>query len=254
MRKPIIAGNWKMYKTPSEATLLARQIKETLEPATFSKKEVVLCPPAVNLAAVGTVIRESGLDLGAQNFYPEAEGAYTGEISPLMLKDIGVKFVIIGHSERRQYFQESDQFINSKVLSAVKHRLSPILCIGETLVERDAGITEKVLEKQLGGGLNNLAPEETQRLVIAYEPVWAIGTGKTATTEQAQTAHAFIRGFLANRFNSEIAERIRLQYGGSVKPDNAESLMTQPDIDGALVGGASLTSEAFAAIIRAAAA
>ncbi len=250
MRKPIIAGNWKMYKSPSEAKALAEEIKNGLDLAILREKEVVLCPPAIDLPSVREVLADSEVALGAQNLYPAEEGAYTGEISPAMLKEAGVSYVIIGHSERRQYFRESDDFINRKVIAARKHGLNPILCIGETLEQREAEVTERVLEEQLSGGLKDVIPANPKDLVIAYEPIWAIGTGKTATTGQAQAAHLFIREFLAGFFEPDIADQIRIQYGGSVKPENIAALMAQPDIDGALVGGASLTARSFLAIIQ----
>ena len=250
MRKPIIAGNWKMYKTPGQAKALAQEIKAGLDQAVLSGREVVLCPPFVDLAAVGEVIRGSEIGLGAQNFYPEAEGAFTGEISASMLKELGVTYVIIGHSERRQYFREDDDFINQKVLFALENGLKPILCVGERLEEREANLTEKRIETQLAGGLKDVSPEGFSSLVVAYEPVWAIGTGKTATPQQAQDVHLFIRNWVAAKFGKELVGNLRIQYGGSVKSDNAASLLNQPDIDGALVGGASLSAGSFLSIVN----
>ena len=250
MRRPIIAGNWKMYKTPAQAKALAHEIRAGLDQAVLSEREVVLCPPFVDLTAVEEAIRGSGVGLGAQNFYPKAEGAFTGEISAPMLKELGVTYVIIGHSERRQYFREDDDFVNQKVLAALKNGLKPILCIGERLDEMEANLTEKRIEAQLIGGLKDVSPEGLASLVVAYEPVWAIGTGKNATPQQAQDVHCFIRGWVAAKFGKELAENLRIQYGGSVKAENAVSLLTQPDIDGALIGGASLSAGSFLSIVK----
>jgi triosephosphate isomerase len=250
MRKPIIAGNWKMYKTPEQAKALAQKIRAGLDQAVLSGREVVLCPPFVDLTVVEEVVRGSGIGLGAQNFYPKEEGAFTGEVSALMLKELGVTYVIIGHSERRQYFKEDDDFVNQKVIAALKNGLKPILCVGERLDEMEANLTEKRIETQLIGGLKNVSAEDISSLVVAYEPVWAIGTGKNATPQQAQDVHRFIRGWIAAKFGKELADRLRIQYGGSVKAENAVSLLTQPDIDGALIGGASLSADSFLAIVK----
>ena len=250
MRKPIIAGNWKMYKTPSQAKALAQEIRSGLDQAVLSEREVVLCPPFVDLTVVEEAVRGSGIGLGAQNVHPKTEGAFTGEISALMLKELGVTYVIIGHSERRQYFREDDDFVNQKVLSALKNGLKPILCVGESLDEREVNLTEKRIEAQLAGGLKDVLPEDLSSLVVAYEPLWAIGTGKTAIPQQAQDVHRFIRGWIAAKFGKGLADRLRIQYGGSVKAENAASLLTQPDIDGALVGGASLSAGSFLAIVK----
>ncbi|MFH2068307.1 MAG: triose-phosphate isomerase [Candidatus Omnitrophota bacterium] len=250
MRKQVIAGNWKMYKTPAQARALAQDIRAGLDQTVLSEREVVLCPPFVGLASVEEVIRGSGIGLGAQNFYPKEEGAFTGEVSAPMLKEIGVTYVVIGHSERRQYFKEDDAFVNQKILFALKNGLRPILCIGEKLDEREANLTEKRIETQLAGGLKDVSPEGFSSLVVAYEPVWAIGTGKTATPQQAQDVHRFIREWVTAEFGKELAENLRIQYGGSVKAENAASLLTQPDIDGALVGGASLSAGSFLSIIK----
>jgi len=249
MRRPIIAGNWKMYKTPSQARELAAGVAAGLKPERAAECEVVLCPPAVDLAAVAEVLRGTPVRLGAQNLYPQDEGAFTGEVSAPMLKELGVSSVIVGHSERRQYFAETDEFVNLKVKSALKHGLQPILCVGESLAEREAGTTEDRIKTQLAGGLADLTPVDFASLVLAYEPIWAIGTGRTATPEQAQAVHRFIRAWLAGQFGAAAAEAMRIQYGGSVKPDNIRSLMDQPDIDGALVGGASLKADSFLAIV-----
>ncbi len=250
MRKPIIAGNWKMYKTPAQAKALAQEIRADLDQAVLSEREVVLCPPFVDLTVVEEAVRGFGIGLGAQNFYPKEEGAFTGEVSAPMLKELGVTYVIIGHSERRQYFKEDDGFVNQKVLAALKNGLKPILCVGERLDEMEANLTEKRIETQLTGGLKDVSPEGLSSLVVAYEPVWAIGTGKNATPQQAQDVHCFIRGWVAAKFGKEMADRLRIQYGGSVKVENAASLLTQPDIDGALIGGASLSAGSFLAIVK----
>lgn len=250
MRKPIIAGNWKMYRTPAQAKTLAEEIAGGLDAAVLSQREVVLCPPFVDLPAAGEALKGTGIGLGAQNIYPKEEGAFTGEVSAPMLKEIGVAYVIVGHSERRQYFKEDDGFINQKVKAVLKHGLKPILCVGETLAERESNFTEKRIETQLAGGLKDVSPEEFASMVFAYEPVWAIGTGKTATPQQAQDAHHFIREWVAGKFGKGAADSLRIQYGGSVKPENAATLLTQPDIDGALVGGASLSAGSFLAIVK----
>lgn len=251
MRKPIIAGNWKMYKGDHAAALeLASQLAQSV--GVESVVDVVLCPPYTALAVVGQVIKGTVICLGAQNVHPKAEGAFTGEIAAEFLADAGCSYVIVGHSERRQYFQESDDFINAKVHAALRAGLTPILCCGETLDQREAGQTHTVVETQLVGGLANVSAAQMPGVVIAYEPVWAIGTGKVATNEQAQEVHAAIRALLGRLYSSSIADQVRIQYGGSVKPDNASGLLAQPDIDGALVGGASLNADSFTAIVRAA--
>ena len=213
---------------------------------------VAVCPPFPYLAAVGEVLRGSSVGLGAQNVYPEKEGAFTGEVSTTMLTDVGCRYVIVGHSERRHKLGETDAFINRKVHAALGVGLTVILCIGETLEERKAQHTETVLESQLRGSLAGITPAQLEHLVLAYEPVWAIGTGQNATPEQAQAAHAFVRGLAAKMSSEESAQRLPIQYGGSVKPDNAAALLRQPDVDGALVGGASLQADQFLAIVRAA--
>jgi len=245
MRKPLIAGNWKMHKTVPEAVSLVKELKELL--TEIKDREVLVCPPFTAIYAVKSEIEGSPIKLGAQNMFYEEKGAFTGEISPLMLKDLGCSYVILGHSERRHIFGETDELINKKVASAVKHGLVPILCVGELLEERESGKTKSVVERQLLGGLKGL--KEGDEFVIAYEPVWAIGTGKTATPEQAQEVHKFIRELLAENFGREKAERVRILYGGSVKPENIKGLMEMPDIDGALVGGASLRADSFAKIV-----
>ncbi len=247
MKKPFIAGNWKMYKTPSEAVSLVQTIKAGVSHKTDC--DIVVCPPFTALASVTKLLEDSSLDLGAQNMHYDAEGAFTGEISPLMLKDLGCRYVILGHSERRQFFKEDDELINKKVRTAVKYSLVPILCIGETLAEREARQFFEVVKRQFEEGLKGLTGEEVSKLVIAYEPVWAIGTGQTATPEQAEQMHSYIRRLLNEKYGNEIASRVPLLYGGSVKPDNIASLMRKPNVDGALVGGASLKAETFSQII-----
>jgi triosephosphate isomerase len=249
MRKTIIAGNWKMYKTIAEAIELANVLKREL----FSLEDtvdIVICPPFTALSETGEVIAESNIQLGAQDVYWQEEGAFTGEVSCKMLKDVGAKFVIIGHSERRQYFGETNETVNKKVKAALKSALTPIMCVGETLAEREKGLTFKVLDDHIQNGLEGISSQEILKVVIAYEPVWAIGTGKTATPQQAEEAQKYIRDLLVKMYNKEIAEDARIQYGGSVKPENITELMRQPNIDGALVGGASLTVEAFSVIVK----
>jgi triosephosphate isomerase len=247
-RKLIIAGNWKMNKTVAEALDLVRGLK--LDLANVKEVDMVVCPPFTALSEVSKAVLDSNLRLGAQNMSEHNVGAYTGEIAAVMLKEFSVRYVILGHSERRQYQKESDELISRKALAAHAAALRPIVCVGETLAEREAGQTEKVLDRQVRGSLAGLTREQMAETIIAYEPVWAIGTGKTATTAQAQESHAFIRGLLAKLFDETVARRARIQYGGSVKPSNARELMTQPDVDGALVGGASLESRSFADIIK----
>jgi len=247
-RKLIIAGNWKMNKTVAEALDLVRGLK--LELANVKEVDLVVCPPFTALSEVSKVILDSNLRLGAQNMSEHNVGAYTGEIAAVMLKEFSVRYVILGHSERRQYQQESDALIARKALAAHAAALKPIVCVGETLAQREAGQTEAVLENQVRGSLAGLNKEQIQETIIAYEPVWAIGTGKTATAEQAQQAHAFIRSLLAGMFDETVARKVRIQYGGSVKPTNARELMSLPDVDGALVGGASLEVRSFADIVK----
>ncbi len=248
IRKKLIAGNWKMNKTSADAVALVKEI--VIAVGKEHDVEIVVCPPFTALESVAHVLEGSTVRLGAQNMHPEPAGAYTGEISASMLRSIFTTYVILGHSERRTYFLEVDAFINQKVQAALKNQLKPILCIGETLSEREAGTTLQVVQTQLERGLENVTKEQAVALVIAYEPVWAIGTGKTATTAQAQEAHAFIRGLLVKLFDDAVARRVRIQYGGSVKPSNARELMSQADVDGALVGGASLEVRSFADIIK----
>jgi triosephosphate isomerase len=246
-RRPLLAGNWKMHTTIAEAEALAGAIARTAIPA---DRDVMLAPPFTALAAVGRVLGGSPVLLGAQNVCWEEKGAFTGEISPTMLRDAGCSMVIVGHSERRHIFAETDVMINRRVTGALRHGLLPVLCIGETLAERESGLTLQVLEQQLREGLKDLALVHGGQVVIAYEPVWAIGTGVTATVDQAQEAHQFVRGVLAAMFEKNIAAQIRILYGGSVNPDNVDALMAQDDVDGALVGGAALKAESFCRIIN----
>jgi triosephosphate isomerase (TIM) len=247
-RKLIIAGNWKMNKNAAEALALVKDLK--LELANVKEVDVVVCPPFTALAAVSEAVLESGIRLGAQNMSEHNDGAFTGEIAAGMLKEFSVRYVILGHSERRQYQKESDELISKKARAAHAAVLRPIICVGETLAEREGGLMEKVLDTQVRGSLAGLTPAQMDESVIAYEPVWAIGTGRNATSAQAQAAHAFIRKLLAGMFGEPVAKRVRIQYGGSVKPSNARDLMEQPDVDGALVGGASLDARSFSDIIK----
>jgi triosephosphate isomerase len=247
-RKLIIAGNWKMNKTVAEALDLAHSLKIDL--ASVKEVDIVVCPPFTALCEVSKVILDSNIRLGAQNMSEHNAGAYTGEIAAGMLKEFSVRYVILGHSERRQYQKESDALIARKAAAVHAASLKPIVCVGETLAEREAGQMQKVLETQVRGSLAGLSKELMTETVVAYEPVWAIGTGKTATTAQAQEAHAFIRGVLGKMFDEAVARRVRIQYGGSVKPSNARELMGQVDVDGALVGGAALEARSFADIIK----
>jgi triosephosphate isomerase len=249
MRNLLIAGNWKMYKTVSESLETVKKLYNKVK--NISTIEIAVCPPFTALKPVSEFLKQTNIKLGAQNLFWEDEGAYTGEISPVMLKDAGCEYVIIGHSERREYFGETDEKVNKKIKSALKHNLKPIVCVGEKLEEREKGITEKILEIQITNGLKNLSKTEIKFVVIAYEPVWAIGTGKTATPEIANSAQKFIRDKIEEMFGKDISENIRILYGGSVKPENAKSLLQQEHIDGALVGGASLDADKFAQIIEA---
>ncbi|MFH1413901.1 MAG: triose-phosphate isomerase [Candidatus Omnitrophota bacterium] len=250
MRKTIIAGNWKMYKIIAEAIELANGLKRALYKIDNQNIDVVLCPPFTALSEVQETLGDSVIQLGAQDVYWEDEGAFTGELSSKMLKDAGCNFVIIGHSERRKYFSETNETVNKKIRAALDSGLTPIVCVGETLEEREANKTFDVLEDHAKNGLKNISVDNVLKLVLAYEPVWAIGTGKTATPQQAQEAHKFIRDLLSELYNKEAAQSLRIQYGGSVKPENISELIKQPDIDGALVGGASLKIDSFAEIVR----
>ncbi len=247
-RLPLIAGNWKMNKTVGEAVELVKQLKGSI--SAVDGVEVAVAPPFTALQAVQKELLGSSIKLTAQNLFWEEKGAFTGEVSPVMLKDIGCHYVIIGHSERRQFFGETDETVNRRIRGALGHRLEPIFCIGETLKEREEGTTYAVIGRQMEGGLRGFGENEIGSLVIAYEPVWAIGTGKTATPQQAQEVHRFIRTNLEKLFSRELAAKVRIQYGGSVTPENIKGLMSQEDIDGALVGGASLKSETFSKIVR----
>lgn len=247
-RTPILAGNWKMYKSRADAADLANALAASV--GTYAQAEVVLCPTFTSLDAVAAAIKGTKIKLGAQNCYFEDQGAFTGEISPVMLKEAGCSYVIIGHSERRQFFGETDAGINRKAQALYKHGLTPIICVGEMLQEREEGRTSDVVDTQVRGCLAGLPADKVATSVIAYEPVWAIGTGKTASKEQAQEVHAMIRGLVGELYSKDVAEQVRIQYGGSVKPANAAELMAQPDIDGALVGGASLDPDEFARIVQ----
>jgi triosephosphate isomerase (TIM) len=247
-RKLIIAGNWKMNKTAAEGLDLVRGLK--IELANVKEVDIVVCPPFTALSGVAQAVLDSNIRLGAQNMSESNVGAFTGEIAAVMLKEFSVRYVILGHSERRQYQKESDALISKKALAVHAASLKPIVCVGETLAEREGGLMQKVLETQVQGSLAGLSKEQMSETIVAYEPVWAIGTGKTATTAQAQEAHAYIRSLIAKMFDDAVARRVRIQYGGSVKPSNARELMSQPDVDGALVGGAALEVRSFADIIK----
>lgn len=248
MRTPMIAGNWKLHKTVTEARELADLLVINLQDV--SDREIVIAPVFTALTTVASVIAGSPLLLAAQNSYPTETGAFTGEVSPALLKDAGCRYIISGHSERRQLLGETDQFINQKVQATISADLGSILCIGETLQERESEQMLDVLTRQVRDGLNGITAAQMAAVVIAYEPVWAIGTGVTASDEQAQEAHAFVRGLLQGLFNQQVAAATRILYGGSVKPNNVDGLMAQDDIDGALVGGASLKAEDFIRIVR----
>ena len=247
-RKLIIAGNWKMNKTVAEALDLVAGMKRELRGV--KEVDIVVCPPFTALCEVSKAILNTNIRLGAQNMNQHNYGAYTGEIAAGMLKEFSVRYVILGHSERRQYQKENDELISKKALAAHGASLKPIVCVGETLAEREASKTEKVLETQVRGSLAGLSKKQMEETILAYEPVWAIGTGKTASTEQAEEAHGFIRRLLLDIFGETVARRVRIQYGGTVKPSNARELMSQPDVDGGLVGGASLEVRSFADIVK----
>jgi triosephosphate isomerase len=247
MRTPVIAGNWKMYKTVPEARALARAIRA--EAGEAKDREVVLAPPYTALAAVAEEIRGSRLELAAQDVHWEPKGAFTGEVSIPMLEDSGCSLAIVGHSERRQYFGETDETVNRRVRALVRSVLGAIVCVGETLLEREAGRYQAVICQQLAAGLDGLTPQDLSRIILAYEPVWAIGTGRNASPETAQEVHGAIRAWLRQKFGARPADEVRILYGGSVKPDNIASLMAEPDIDGALVGGACLEAGSFLGIV-----
>jgi triosephosphate isomerase len=248
MRKPLMIGNWKMNKTISEAVSIVKSLKNAVVDVT--DVEILLCPAFTALHAVNTEVKGSNINVGAQNLFWESKGAFTGEISPAMIKDAGCSYVLIGHSERRQYFGETNETVHKKVKGALAIGLIPVVCIGETIKEREENVTFNVIEKQIKEGITGFTHEQAVSIVIAYEPVWAIGTGKTATSEQAQKVHVFVRKIYANMYKEEVADKVRILYGGSVNPGNVSNLMEQPDIDGALVGGASLESESFAKLIK----
>ncbi len=248
MRRPIIAGNWKMYKSPSESIKFVSELKRQLKD--IDDRDIVVIPPFTSIYPCFNITEGSNINLGAQNMYWEDEGAYTGEISPQMLVDCKCKFCIIGHSERRALFYETDEAVNKKIKSALKHEITPICCIGESLQQRESGETFKVIETQIKIDFAGLTKDQIADVIIAYEPIWAIGTGHTATPEQADEAHAFIRETLAGLYGNDPADSIRIQYGGSVKPENCDVLMAKPEIDGALVGGASLKVDSFVRIVK----
>ena len=251
-RKKLIAGNWKMNKTSADAVSLARELVAAV--GTQPDVEIVICPPFTALEVVAKAIDGSLIKLGAQNMHFEASGAFTGEVSAPMLRAIFTTHVILGHSERRSLFGETDELVNKKLLAALKNQLRPILCVGESLAEREAGSTLKVVQTQTKRGLEGVSKDQASTLIVAYEPVWAIGTGKVATTEQAQEVHAFIRGLLTKHYGEAVAQKVRILYGGSMKPANAPELLAQKDIDGGLIGGASLESRSFVELIKAASA
>lgn len=248
MRTKVMAGNWKMYKTPSQAVAYVKELREKLKDVTG--REIIVCPPSVALVGVAEALKGSNIHVGAQDAHYENEGAFTGNVSPAMLKEVGARFVILGHSERRQYEKETDAVINRKVKNVLKNEMKAIVCVGETLQEREAGKTQAVVEAQVRGCFEGIPGSDLKDVLIAYEPVWAIGTGKTATPEQANEVHAAIRSLVGELYGQPAAADMRIQYGGSVKPDNVKQLMAQPDIDGALVGGASLKTDQWEAIVR----
>jgi len=247
-RKLIIAGNWKMNKTVAEALDLVSDLKREL--AAVKEVDLVVCPPYTALADVSKAVLDGNIRLGAQNMSEHGPGAFTGEVAAVMLKEFSVRYVILGHSERRQYQKETDALISRKAQAAHGAALKPILCVGETLEQRESGATERVVGDQIRGSLAGLTADQVAETILAYEPIWAIGTGRTATSQQAQEVHAFIRRQLATLYNETVARRVRIQYGGSVKSSNARELMSQPDVDGALVGGASLEVRSFSEIVK----
>ena len=250
MRRLLIAGNWKMNLNRADSVALARALVERAGEA--ADADLAICPPSVYLDAVGQTVADSPIALGAQNMYHEAEGAFTGEVSASMLLDVGCRYVILGHSERRHILGETDADVNRKIFAALEAQLVPILCVGETLQERESNRTAEVVATQFDGSLAGISAQQAAQIVIAYEPVWAIGTGKVATPEQAEEVHADLRRLLETRYNAEVASQVRIQYGGSVKAENAAQLLNQPNIDGALVGGASLKADSFLGIVTAA--
>ncbi|MBO4552937.1 triose-phosphate isomerase [bacterium] len=248
MRTPVIAGNWKMNKTVAEAVALASEIKEKV--AGVENVKIIVCPVFTAVKSVADVLKGTNVKVGAQDMYWETSGAYTGEVSGEMLMEAGAEYVIIGHSERRQYFGETNETVNKKLKKALSIGLKPIVCIGETLADREAGTTEAVVGKQVKEGFVGLTAEEMKGTIIAYEPVWAIGTGKTATAEQAEAVHAFVRNLIAQLWDKETADAVIIQYGGSMKPENVASLLAQPDIDGGLIGGAALKADSFEKLVK----
>lgn len=251
MRKKVIAGNWKMYNDIPASVKLISELKKSLENQDV-KADVIICPNFVVLSSAAELIKGSIIKLGAQNMYFEEQGAFTGEVCSCMLKSAGCEYVILGHSERRTIFKESNELINKKIKKALASGLKPIFCIGETLQEREEGITENIVRTQVVEGLKDISADDMKNIIVAYEPVWAIGTGKVATPAQAQEVHAFIRNLVKDLYSKEVADNLVIQYGGSVKPDNAAELLSQPDIDGALVGGACLKADSFTSIIKSA--
>ena len=249
MREIVVAGNWKMNKDLNESVALISEIKNLLDEANSVK--MIVCPPFTSLETVNALVKDTKIGLGAQNMCAADSGAFTGAISASMIKSVGCEYVILGHSERRTIFGETDNLINSKINKALENSLIPIFCVGETLEERESGEMKNVIERQVKEGLKELSADQLSQMIVAYEPVWAIGTGKTASPEQAQEVHAFIRGLLTEMYSSEFAENVTIQYGGSVKPENAKELIGQPDIDGALVGGACLKTDSFIGIAKA---
>lgn len=252
MRKKLIAGNWKMNKTPSEAKVLLSELIKGLPEDVLEKVDVVVCPPFTSLAYADELLKGKKIYFGAQNIHQKDEGAYTGEISALMIKNLNCEYVILGHSERRQYFGETNHLINAKIKNTLKNGLKPILCVGETLAEREMNQHKKIVDEQVTLCLKDLTKDDLKNVIIAYEPVWAIGTGKTATPEQANEMHLLIREALANIFGKETAENMRILYGGSMNDKNAKELLAKPDIDGGLIGGASLKPDSFIQIINSA--
>ena len=247
MRRSIIAGNWKMYKTIKDGQELAVALKRELYK--IENVDIVICPAYTLLAYLADDLEDSNIVIGAQDIYWQDEGAFTGEVSGPMLKDAGCRYVIVGHSERRQFFGDTNETVNKKIKSCLKHALTPIVCVGENLQEREAGDTFKIIQNHIQGSLAEISAQDMLKTVVAYEPVWAIGTGKTATSDQAQEVHKFIRDLLRKMYGEEVASSVRIQYGGSVKPENIAELISKPDVDGALVGGASLKADSFSAIV-----
>ena len=249
-RKPMVAGNWKMHMTREETHTLIREILKQIEGIDTNPVDILIAPPFTSLASASELLRSTSIYLSGQNMHWEEQGAFTGEISPVMLKEVGCSHVIIGHSERRQYFNETDETVNRKLYSALSHGLIPILCVGESLTQREANQTFSVIEDELDRGLQGLTLEQVRSMIFAYEPIWAIGTGKTASPEQAEEVHRFIREWLSSKVDPSIGEAVRILYGGSVKPENIKGLMAMKNIDGGLVGGASLNADSFTQLIK----